>query len=66
MKVSEVIAVPAQIEALIKKIDNLSLLKTAAVMACDTCGGGHTSTDCSIVGAAHGPTVQVNFVGSAL
>ena len=49
-EVSEVTALATQVETLNKKIDNLSVQKTAAVMAYDTCGGGHTALDCPIVG----------------
>ena len=48
-EVSEDTALAAQVETLNKKIDSLSVQKTAAVMAYDTCGGGHTALDCLIV-----------------
>lgn len=64
--VSEVTTLAARIETLSRKTDGLSLPKPAAVMECDTCGGGHTSTDCMIVGVSHGPIEQVNFIDSAL
>lgn len=53
-------------EALSKKIDSLSIQQSASVMVYDTCGEGHASTDCSIVGAAHRPSEQVDFIGSVL
>lgn len=56
----------AQVEALSKKIDGLSLLKSITVMACDTCGGGHTSIDWQIVGVAHEAIEEIDFFGSAL
>lgn len=39
-----------------KKIDGLSVPKPVEVMACDSCAGGHTTIECPIVGAMHGPT----------
>ena len=49
-EVSEVTTLAAQVETLNKKIDSLSVQKTAAVMGNDTCGGGHTALNCPIVG----------------
>lgn len=51
-------------EALSKMIDNLSTQRLATAIVCDICGGGHDLIDCSFVDAAHGPTEQVDFVGS--
>lgn len=45
IEVSEVTTL-AQVEALSRKIGNLSTQKLDVIMACDTCGGGHTSTNC--------------------
>lgn len=66
IKVSEITALAAQVEALSQKIYNLSIQKLARVMACDTCGREHILTNCSIVKATHRPIEQLDFVGSAL
>lgn len=56
LEVNKVTTITAQVEALGKKIDSLSTHEPSIVMACDTCGEGHSSTDCPIIGVAHGPT----------
>lgn len=43
-------------EALSKKIDSLALPKLVAIMACETCGGGHMVINWPIIGAMHGPS----------
>lgn len=45
LEVSEVTGLTTQVKGLSKKIDSLSLPKSATIMACDTCGGGQTLTD---------------------
>lgn len=62
IKVNEVTTLAAQVMALSKKFDSLFTQKSAMVMACHTCGGGHDPLDVSIVGMAHGPVAQVDFV----
>lgn len=64
LEVSEVIALATEVEALSKKIDSLSHPKSMIVMACERCGEKHMAIDCPIVGAMHGPTELVDFVGS--
>ena len=66
LEVSKVTALVAQVEALSKKIDSLSLLKLVTIMAYETCEKGHTIIDCLIVGVGPGPNKQLDFVGSAL
>lgn len=66
LEVNEVTGLAAQVEALDKKINGLSLQKSAIIMACDTCVEGHTATDCPIVRDVHRSTEQLDFVGSAL
>lgn len=64
LEINEVWALAAHVKALRKKIDGLSFLKPANVMACDTCGVGDTSIDCLIVRTTHEPTEQIDFIGS--
>ena len=53
---SEATSLAVMVESFSKKIDRLSVLKLVALMACETCGGGHTVSECSIVGKHLDPT----------
>lgn len=50
-EVDVVTALEAQIKSLSKKLDGMMTPRAAPVMSCETCIGGHPTTECPIVSA---------------
>lgn len=64
--IDAVTSLAAQVKVLSKKLDTLTSPRMAAVINCESCGGGHNPVDCLISIDISTSIEQVDYVGNAM